>query len=857
MLAAALAAILASVAIGQSAGEEPADPLALYDANDNGAIDADEVIQAMTDYRYERIDGALAYRVWRLYEPQAGSTTVRVWTDVCTRYDSNGNGVIEKAELIDAIDDYLFNGTITKKELFAVINCYYSATHIIEIVGLPGYPDSLLADGSIEFTVEASNLVDSGDDSFTISVTTNNSHIGFDGNCTDRSEQVTFQTVSDNSDYSARFTLYACSVPGGTVTANLSLSGDVGDLVYASRYVVVQANRPPTVTIHTSDQTVDGGATVSLDATASDRDGDTLSYSWSGSGSFDDENALDTDWTAPAAQSSDREYVLTVEVSDGSLSASDSVSFTVRKAPPPPDTRPTFGSATVSDQTYDTGSSVSLTLPIATSGDGRLTYAVTGLPPGLSFSGTNRRISGTATSAGSYPVTYSVEDTDGDTAHLRFTISVVSPTPDKVTGLTAMPGSAHGEIALDWDPVNRADSYQVGQWRLQVGNVFSWEVLADSEVTIDVSNTGAVVRGLTPGLSYEHSVRAVRVVGSDTYPGPWADGTTAIAHSETPAPVRIFDMTGYKGFVISWKEVPGASSYLIHALPASNSLVLTSTGNDTIVELLNGIWRVSPGKHGIEVLGPTPYTTYTFSVTGAASSGTFYSARASRQAREPSHARGHQPDHTVGYAYGPVSGVIRGVIPAAADAWNREMNMGLSICDASGVDCQLQNSDGSLATVKTVAPSSPRDTGTGCGHSYACVSHPGPLTIAPSGPGHHLAGMEILFEDPPYGCEMDEDPCESENQRVFRWTDNPAEHRKRIREGPTEIMLLYPLHTATHEFGHTLGLPDFYAHTEWGFSVGPRMDGLSGETAIMNRYNTITDSDIAQLDAIYRLHSRH
>ena len=112
-----------------------------------------------------------------------------------------------------------------------------------------------------------------------------------------------------------------------------------------------------------------------------------------------------------------------------------------------------------------------MTLPKASGGDGRLTYSVSGLPPGLSFSGTNRRISGTATSTGSYQVTYSVEDADGDTANLGFTISVISPTPDKVTGLTAMPGSAHGEIVLNWDPVNRADSYQVGQLRRQVGNV--------------------------------------------------------------------------------------------------------------------------------------------------------------------------------------------------------------------------------------------------------------------------------------------------------------------------------------------------------------------------------------------------
>ena len=220
---------------------EPADPLALYDANDDGAIDADEVIQAMTDYRYGRIDGALAYRVWRLYEPPADDVTTRDWTSICSRYDRNGNGVIEQDEVFDAIDDY-FDGVITKTEVFAVINCYYSATHSIEIVGLP---DTLQSGGSVEFTVEASNLVDSGDDSFTISVTTDSSNIGFNGNCSDTSEEVSFETDSDNADHSSRFTLHACSAPGGEVNAKLNLSGDVGDLVYDSQDVAVTPPSPP------------------------------------------------------------------------------------------------------------------------------------------------------------------------------------------------------------------------------------------------------------------------------------------------------------------------------------------------------------------------------------------------------------------------------------------------------------------------------------------------------------------------------------------------------------------------------------------------------------------------------------
>ena len=84
------------------------------------------------------------------------------------------------------------------------------------------------------------------------------------------------------------------------------------------------------VTIETSGGRVDGGARVPLDANVSARGVGALTYSWSGSGSFDNSSALDTTWMAPEAQSTDRSYTLTITVSYGNLSDSDSVTFTVQ-----------------------------------------------------------------------------------------------------------------------------------------------------------------------------------------------------------------------------------------------------------------------------------------------------------------------------------------------------------------------------------------------------------------------------------------------------------------------------------------------------------------------------------------------
>ena len=737
---------------------EPADPLALYDANDDGAIDADEVIQAMTDYRYGRIDGALAYRVWRLYEPPADVVTTRDWTPLCTRYDRNGNGVIEQDEVFDAIDDY-FDGAINKVEVFAVINCYYSATHSIEIVGLPG---SLQAGGSVEFTVEASNLVDSGDDSFTISVTTSNSNIGFDGNCSDTSEEVSFETDSDNADHSSRFTLYACSAPGGRVNAKLSLSGDVGDLVYDSQDVAVTPPSPPP----------------------------------------------------------ERPLPLT----------------------PPPDTRPTFGSATVNDQTYDTGSRVSLTLPNASGGDGRLTYSVSGLPPGLSFSGTDRRISGTATSTGSYQVTYSVEDADGDTASLGFTISVISPTPDKVTGLTAMPGPAHGEIVLNWDPVNRADSYQVGQLRQQVGNVFSWEVLADSKVTIDLSNTSAVVRGLTPGFNYEHSVRAVRAVGSDTFEGPWADGEAANAHDERPAVptgLKGLTMIGGRGISLSWQVAMGARDYEVETSYAGG---IATT--------------IAPGL-AIDYTGLVPKAAYSFKVRSRKPHGSGHlfsewSGVVSYSAPTPTHWWGHQADHTVKYAPGAIGNrVIENAIVRAVGAWNSKMaslGKGLTICSA----CGTSNRDEFTVTIKAVnnnnkATGPPNsDPNEGCGPSRACVK-PGSGGTSSSGPGAHMGIMYMVFEDPPWSAAQNPPRTGPWLHTEYLWTTNKNLNGRQVSYiNSRDVFYVYVDRIMLHEFGHTLGLHDFYNDRT--------MDQLD---AVMNTSYEIQDEDIAQLEAIYLHHSPH
>ena len=67
-----------------------------------------------------------------------------------------------------------------------------------------------------------------------------------------------------------------------------------------------------------------------------------------------------------------------------------------------------------------------VTLPVAMGGDGTLTYSLTPDVPGLEFDAATRVLSGTPTRAGTYQMTYTANDSAGNTTSLRFTVTVMS-----------------------------------------------------------------------------------------------------------------------------------------------------------------------------------------------------------------------------------------------------------------------------------------------------------------------------------------------------------------------------------------------------------------------------------------------
>ena len=81
--------------------------------------------------------------------------------------------------------------------------------------------------------------------------------------------------------------------------------------------------------------------------------------------------------------------------------------------PAPTDSSPSFSAMAGEAQTWNDAEAVNLTVPAAVGGDGTLSYAATGLPPGVSFDPSTRTLSGTP-ALGSGTITITVTDMDAD-----------------------------------------------------------------------------------------------------------------------------------------------------------------------------------------------------------------------------------------------------------------------------------------------------------------------------------------------------------------------------------------------------------------------------------------------------------
>ena len=123
---------------------------------------------------------------------------------------------------------------------------------------------------------------------------------------------------------------------------------------------------------------------------------------------------------------------------------------------------PSFGTMTIDDQIWVVDTNMSLTLPAAMGGNGRLSYTLSPvLPAGITFDEPTRTLSGTPTAVAS-AVTYTltVADGDSDTASLTFSLAVGNGRLATPTGLVLKPDTiSPNQFKVTWNAVANATDY--------------------------------------------------------------------------------------------------------------------------------------------------------------------------------------------------------------------------------------------------------------------------------------------------------------------------------------------------------------------------------------------------------------
>ena len=217
----------------------------------------------------------------------------------------------------------------------------------------------------------------------------------------------------------------------GTHTVDLTVNDGVNPPVTETfTWTVNDTNQPPTLT-NPGLQTSNEGDTINLPLTATDPDGDPLTWTVNGlpPGLTFNPNTNQINGTLNFTSAGTYPITITVDDNNNPQVTRNSVWLVINNNREPVIQQ-------LPNTSVMTGDPVSLQ-PIATDLDGdALTWSVNGLAPGLTFDSDTGEISGTATTVGTTQITLTVDDGLGGTDTMTFTFIVTPPATTTTTTTT-------------------------------------------------------------------------------------------------------------------------------------------------------------------------------------------------------------------------------------------------------------------------------------------------------------------------------------------------------------------------------------------------------------------------------------
>ena len=346
-------------------------------------------------------------------------------------------------------------------------------------IGISGLSSTLIKGQSDIFSV----LVEIEIGTQTVTVTASGT-VGFNGTCTSQSYSRTISNDGSTPDHTNSFdlTLHACDTPGGSVSASV-------DAVSDSQSVKVTNKIPSVPSVAKQKGRLRESFSATLPAASG---GDPPLTHWvSGTprGISFTPSTRKLSGTPLSPGSSTYRYGVTDANGDSRWT---SLVFEIA-----PNCVPYVGS--VDDQSASVGDTVDITLPATLCKETPITYSVSGLPSGLSFSSSSRKITGTPDTRQTKTVTYGARDKDGDTGSTSFRFTITED---------------------DTEPCLPDITNKRGKERKSFSTTLPTSPCGNAPISYTVTTT------LPSGLNYYSSSRQIRGT-------PTSSGTTSVTFEAT------------------------------------------------------------------------------------------------------------------------------------------------------------------------------------------------------------------------------------------------------------------------------------------------------------------------------------